>query len=875
MATKKKMLQAAAGGAGGAGGLDITDVFSTYLYTGNDGTKSIQNGINLGDNLIGGYSEFTGASENLTKSADLTGNADSKEFTLSVWIKVDSWTTATIIKVANGYFNLKPNVNGTAQLLGANASGTYVLKIDFADGVLPEGSWFHLLVSVDLTSTSNRYVYVNNAAVSPTYTTYTNTEIDFTRTPHKIAGDTLTDVQLAHLYLDYTYRNLSTESNRLLFYNTDGAPTAGQADLNPILYLPMDGSSALGVNAGTGGDFTVTGSPSEYTIGGPGYESGSGEGGLVWIKQRDGSTQRHVLYDTERGTSKTLSTDRADAEFTSTTRVTSFNSDGFDLGSSSQVNGDPSNYASWTFRKAPKFFDVVTYTGDGVNGRTVSHNLGSVPAMMIVKGTSSATNWYVYHTDTGNGFDLFLNSTIAKNPANTWYSTDPTSTEFTLSSTRANNNGVEYVAYLFAHNDGDGEFGPDADQDIIKCGSYTGNGSSQDINLGFEAQWVMIKPASVAGNWNIMDVMRGMPTSGLEAKRLIPNTTNTELNLNSLYGTRALATGFTIFGTTLEEFNKSGEEYIYMAIRRGPLAAPTDAADVFDVNLASATATNPAVISTIPTIDMAILASKTSADKHYLASRLTQAYLRTDSTAVEGGHTATRAWKFDNQYGFYGTTGTLGTNYLAWMWKRAPHFFDVVCYEWNGTATRNVEHNLGVPPEMYIVKRRNSTTGWYVRHKDFFGTNGSIVLNTTAATAQTGIFTTGGTTDTTFPVANDGTVNASGGTYIAYLFASLDGISKVGSYTGNGSSQTINCGFTSGSRFILIKRTDSTGDWYVWDTERGIVAGNDPHLSFNTTAVEVTTDDSIDPDSSGFIVNQVSATNINVSSAEYIFYAIA
>lgn len=73
----------------------------------------------------------------------------------------------------------------------------------------------------------------------------------------------------------------------------------------------------------------------------------------------------------------------------------------------------------------------------------------------------------------------------------------------------------------------------------------------------------------------------------------------------------------------------------------------------------------------------------------------------------------------------------------------------------------------------------------------------------------------------------------------------------------------------------MIKRTDSTGDWYVWDTARGIVAGNDPHLSLNTTAAEVTTDDTIDPDSSGFIVNQLAATNVNVSSATYIFLAIA
>jgi len=73
----------------------------------------------------------------------------------------------------------------------------------------------------------------------------------------------------------------------------------------------------------------------------------------------------------------------------------------------------------------------------------------------------------------------------------------------------------------------------------------------------------------------------------------------------------------------------------------------------------------------------------------------------------------------------------------------------------------------------------------------------------------------------------------------------------------------------------MIKRTDSTGDWYVWDSARGIVAGNDPHLSLNDTAAEVTTDDSVDTDNSGFIVNQLSATNVNVTSATYIFLAIA
>ena len=118
-------------------------------------------------------------------------------------------------------------------------------------------------------------------------------------------------------------------------------------------------------------------------------------------------------------------------------------------------------------------------------------------------------------------------------------------------------------------------------------------------------------------------------------------------------------------------------------------------------------------------------------------------------------------------------------------------------------------------------------------------------------------------------------VNAASDTYVAYLFTTLDGISKCGSYVGNGSSQTISCGFSAGSRFILIRRTDASGNWYVWDSLKGIVAGNDPHFHLNTTAAQVTTDDSVDPHNSGFIVNQVSATNINVSSGTYIFYAIA
>lgn len=97
----------------------------------------------------------------------------------------------------------------------------------------------------------------------------------------------------------------------------------------------------------------------------------------------------------------------------------------------------------------------------------------------------------------------------------------------------------------------------------------------------------------------------------------------------------------------------------------------------------------------------------------------------------------------------------------------------------------------------------------------------------------------------------------------------------MGTYTGNGSSQAVNAGFTSGSRFILVKRTDAAGSWHLWDSARGIVAGNDPYVLMNNSNLEVTSDDSVDPDSSGFIVNQTATTNINVNGGTYMYLAFA
>jgi hypothetical protein len=227
---------------------------------------------------------------------------------------------------------------------------------------------------------------------------------------------------------------------------------------------------------------------------------------------------------------------------------------------------------------------------------------------------------------------------------------------------------------------------------------------------------------------------------------------------------------------------------------------------------------------------------------------------------------------------------TSGESRGIWAFQRAPTFFEEVCYTGTGTLTRYITHNLSATPELAIVRKRSSTGNWVTTCLTTGGTSRFMRLNTSNASdvdvsGADGFVNLASSSASNFLVrdngGNIGDVNTSASIYVAYLFATCAGVSKVFAYTGNGSSRTINCGFTGGARFVMIKRVDSAGDWYVWDSARGIVAGNDPHLSLNDTAAEVTTDDSVDTDSTGFTVNQVAATNVNVNFADYIGLAIA
>jgi hypothetical protein len=253
--------------------------------------------------------------------------------------------------------------------------------------------------------------------------------------------------------------------------------------------------------------------------------------------------------------------------------------------------------------------------------------------------------------------------------------------------------------------------------------------------------------------------------------------------------------------------------------------------------------------------------------------------LVTYSTSAEGNSPANDAngtFSMDYMNGFAGQQdywAYTGRNYVGWFFKRAPGTFDEVCYSGN-SSTQTVTHNLGAVPELMIVKIRNGVSGWPV-YSSAVGNTKFVRLNTTSAESVDNLWANTTPTASSFTVGNNGDANQSGGNYVAYLWATNPGVTKVGTYTGNGSSQTINCGFTSGARFVMIKAVSTTGNWIVADSARGIVAGNDPALYLNSTAAEVTGFDWIDADSTGFVVNETATIAANTNGVQYIYLSYA
>jgi len=585
----------------------------------------------------------------------------------------------------------------------------------------------------------------------------------------------------------------------------------------------------------------------------------AGKGGLVWLKPRAIAVGSHALFDSNRGTNNYIASQSTNAQ--SAVSGPTFTSTGFILNGS--WNGSPETYVSWTFRKAAKFFDVVTYTGTG-SARTIAHSLGVAPGMIIVKRTDVSANWMVYSNGlTSAAYRMTLNSTSPQSSDPTvWNSTAPTSSVFSVGTDgTVNASGNTYVAYLFAHDT--------SSTGIIQCGSFTTNvGGTGAVNLGWEPQYLMYKRTDTTENWQVFDTMRGFVSGPAvdtsDDALLIPNTSAAESTQSR---GRPTATGFdawTGFGTA---------PYIYMAIRR-PNKPPTTGTQVYLPRLVTEAMFNNTVDLGLTT-DLIISRGNVTLPNQVIdfdRLRGMSNYLLTTSTAAEGTG-AGGTFGAGQTSVTWGAITSASSSTIDWLFKRAPGFFDEVCYTGTGVA-RTVAHNLTVVPELMIVKSRSNPFGWSV-YNISLGNASAIYLNSTAAAGASIEWNSTTPTSTVFSISNAVSVNGSGNTYVAYLFATLAGISKVGSYTGNGTGQAIACGFSAGARFVLIKRTNSTGDWYTFDSARGLTSGSSPYLLLNSTAAEVTGNNGVYQSTGGFTLGATASTTTNISGATYIFLAVA
>jgi hypothetical protein len=307
------------------------------------------------------------------------------------------------------------------------------------------------------------------------------------------------------------------------------------------------------------------------------------------------------------------------------------------------------------------------------------------------------------------------------------------------------------------------------------------------------------------------------------------------------------------------------------------MKVPTDGTKVFAVNLAADGATAPLTWNTNSTVDSVLNKrnlSNTNGNNIFVDRlRGNSATLTTNSLNGEGSNANITDLTISNGYiqKLVSTGGSGGA--VTYAFSRAPGFFDEVCWTSPGSSSNErVTHNLGVAPELIFMKQRNGSNDWWTYNAPQ-GRSSWLTLNTASASnTNANSWGTSNPTATDFGFAANYFYGSST-TNVAYLFATCPGVSKVGtfSFTTGGSSTTVDCGFTSGPRFVLLKKTNGSGDWHVFDSARGIVSGNDPRIELNTTDAESDGFDVIDATSSGFVFNDI----FGESNSTYIYLAIA
>lgn len=303
----------------------------------------------------------------------------------------------------------------------------------------------------------------------------------------------------------------------------------------------------------------------------------------VWVKERS-STSSHALTNSTVGAGYILSSNNNNAQ-SSASAFTSFDSDGFTVGSDGKTNEVNQTYVAWQWKanggttstnsdgsqnstvqvNSTAGFSIVKRTGTGSAGATYGHGLGGVPDVIINKGLNT-NEWYSYFKAIGGGTHwMALDSTgAAADDANMWNDVNATSTVFTVgNSGGSNGNGVEYINYCFKEVKG-----------YSKFGNYAGNGADDGpfVYTGFKPAFLMAKKFSGTGTWFMWDNKR-TPFNVINI-RILANTSAGDDTSND-NRIDFLSNGFKIRDNSTS-FNESGSDMFYMAFAENPLVASND-----------------------------------------------------------------------------------------------------------------------------------------------------------------------------------------------------------------------------------------------------------------------------------------------------------
>jgi hypothetical protein len=507
-----------------------------------------------------------------------------------------NYCTLNPLAQASIYTSSNANLNWTSS---TSAGGSFYFR---STAAVSSGKWYWEVTPTDVGAGTNMLIGVQSSIIT-SLTGASSGEVSsgyaYYSGGTKLTGTTFSAYGLSYAANDVIgvaldmdngtitfYKNNSTQGIAfsgisgdhiplIAFYTGGGTvrTTAGSINFGqrPFAYTPPTGFRALNTNnlptpsIVNGANFmaatTYTGNAAARSLSNA-VNNVSFQPDLVWIKSRTPAATNHVLFDSVRGASiyAPLSNTTIGPEVTNANTLTAFSANGFSLGTDTTlVNASANSYVAWQWKESVLAgLDVVTYTGTGV-ARTISHNLGKAPAMVIVKSRTSTADWCVYHASIGAANRLLLSQSLSSAADSTmWNNTAPTTSVFSVGTNAGvNANTINYVAYCFAEIAG-----------FSKIGSYTGNGLPDGpfVFCGFRPRFVLIKRTDVAADWVIFDSSRN--TGNLTTQILEPSQSLAEIT-GSGSSLDLLSSGVKMRGAGLE-INVNNGTYIFAAFAEVP-----------------------------------------------------------------------------------------------------------------------------------------------------------------------------------------------------------------------------------------------------------------------------------------------------------------